>query len=453
MKRRILTSLFVIAGTVAIVAGGTTSFFTDTETSTGNTFVAGAIDLKIDNSSYYNGVATSSLSWALDDLGDPKDPHLFFDYHDLKPGDWGEDTISLHVSNNPAWACMNIKITKNDDATCNEPEQEDDPSCTEPNANLFDGELAQELKFIFWGDDGDNVFETDEEVKLMNVSPQTALELFATSTPQWWRVADSSGNIWNATSTPLDPSVTYHIGKAWCYGELGLDPQTPGANDPTVNPGITCDGEPVSNASQTDQMMVDVSFMAVQSRHNDAFLCNQPTGRELITTTGDEVAPTSGTTWISRNRFGNNRLTGDDELELGYFPAVHMGTDKVWHSGTIYHFTLTYDGVNTATMTVGTTTIPFNAITGANGDIGINAQAPPKGLVIIDNVKLDGNTLTPFDSVTAAGSSSFNDKEFLFITGATQLSDGFTLEGDVSFTWTGISFSANEPKFDIVVEQ
>ena len=88
MKKNLirLTTIGAVAA-LAIVATG--AFFSDTETSTGNTFVAGAIDLKVDNTSYVTSTVSGELvkspntSWQLDDL----DGHLFFDFHDLKPGD------------------------------------------------------------------------------------------------------------------------------------------------------------------------------------------------------------------------------------------------------------------------------------------------------------------------------------------------------------------------------
>src|SRR3989344_2818492 len=97
---KILTSLLitgVIASSALLLSN---AFFSDTETSTGNTFQAGALDLKVDNTSYYNGATSSATTWTT-----PADlpGHLFFDFNDLKPGDWGEDTISLHVEND-AWA-------------------------------------------------------------------------------------------------------------------------------------------------------------------------------------------------------------------------------------------------------------------------------------------------------------------------------------------------------------
>ena len=50
IMKKIILSLSVIAVAAAVVVGATTAFFSDTETSTGNTFTAGSIDLKIDNS-------------------------------------------------------------------------------------------------------------------------------------------------------------------------------------------------------------------------------------------------------------------------------------------------------------------------------------------------------------------------------------------------------------------
>jgi len=262
--KKILLSVSVIAVVAAVVLGVTTAFFSDTETSTGNTFTAGSIDLKIDNSSYYNGVFQQDMSWASDNLTG----HLFFNYRDLKPGDWGEDTISFNVIDNPSWLCATITLTGNNENTI-----------TEPEAQLQDtaakGELADELYFIWWADDGDNVLEVDEyvvgnPVKLgdawLNQSHTVAL-------------ADSQNNVWhsganNGGSHPIEGKTTYYIGKAWCYGALALAPVTQGTNNnPTKNSGILCNGAPVTNISQSDSATLDVSFYAVQSRHNEDFVC------------------------------------------------------------------------------------------------------------------------------------------------------------------------------------
>ena len=127
------------------MGGVTGALFSDTETSTGNTFTAGAIDLLIDNESYYNGNVCANTgteqdpvwvwqgnalfpvpgtpcttSFELSDL----DGLLFFNFLDLKPDDEGEDTISIHVQND-AWICMDLTLTSNDDNSSTEPELED----------------------------------------------------------------------------------------------------------------------------------------------------------------------------------------------------------------------------------------------------------------------------------------------------------------------------------------
>src|SRR3989344_1588545 len=164
--KKIILSLSMMAAIAVVAVGATGAFFSDTETSTGNTFTAGAVGFQIDNTSFYlqnsegKMIPSPNTTWALKDLeaGD-----LFFNFIDLKPGDIGEDTISLHVTNTPAWACVDVNITKNDDMDCTEPELTDDPTCA-VDAGLFDGELAQNLNFIFWNDDGDNVLENGENI-------------------------------------------------------------------------------------------------------------------------------------------------------------------------------------------------------------------------------------------------------------------------------------------------
>src|SRR3569623_381235 len=154
MKRN-LYSLSIVLLVGAASAGATGAFFSDAETSAGNTFAAGAIDLKIDNESYYNGALNASTTWQLADLTIQK----FFDFPDVKPGDRGEDTISLHVNNNDAYLCANVKLTSNDDNTPTEPELLDDPT-TGPSL----GELASSINFVWWADDGDNVLDDNEKV-------------------------------------------------------------------------------------------------------------------------------------------------------------------------------------------------------------------------------------------------------------------------------------------------
>jgi len=269
MKRLLISVLTVgVVATAGVLA--TNAFFSDTETSTGNLFAAGALDLQIDNESYVtdeNGdlVLSPDTSWALDDpMG------LFFNFSDVKPGDLGEDTISLHVNDNDAWICAAAQVTDDSDQTCTDPELEDDLNCDEPGLGL--GELDDEVNFAFWADDGDNVLETDEVDSIFISGPVSGLGGLGQIA-----LADSDNNIWDGLEdSPVVGGDDYFIGKAWCFGTL-----TPNAIDPGVDlsplvdgTGFDCNGEPVNNAAQTDQVIGDIQFYATQSRNNDDFLCD-----------------------------------------------------------------------------------------------------------------------------------------------------------------------------------
>src|SRR3990167_4772485 len=155
--KRILISAGTLVFVGALAVGATGAFFSDTETSTGNTFAAGDIDLQIDNESYILSTSTPQVmipwpatSWDLTDLTIEK----FFDFIDMKPGDFGEDTISIHVGSNYAWLCTATQITKDDDVNYTEPELDDEKATsTPPGTDL--GELDEEINFAFWVDDGD----------------------------------------------------------------------------------------------------------------------------------------------------------------------------------------------------------------------------------------------------------------------------------------------------------
>jgi predicted ribosomally synthesized peptide with SipW-like signal peptide len=267
INTKILLSGATILAAAAIIIGATYAFFSDTETSQDNTLAAGALDLKIDNTSYYNGVLNPGTTWTLDDLTD----QLFFDFTDVKPNDLGEDTISVHAEND-SWVCADFTLTENNDNTCTTPELTDDPTCTDPNApgntNLFDGELAQNIEFAFWTDDGDNVLEDDEEV----IASGSAQDVLNSSIV----LADSqTNNLGGSDGDPMTGGDNHYIAKAWCFGTLTQNPLPQGQGDPTVDGGVTCDGTLLDNSTQSDKVLADITFTAVQSRNNPDFVCEE----------------------------------------------------------------------------------------------------------------------------------------------------------------------------------
>lgn len=277
--KKLLKGALIIGATSIVAVGAALAYFSDTEVSTGNTFTAGKLDLKISNESYYYGPMDGvvdlwlrrDLTWKADDLPG----HMFFNYADLKPGDWGEDTIDVYVDNNPAWVCMNIDLTATLENDLVDPEIEAGDIVDDPV-----GELQNQVWFTFWADDGDNLFEVGEPVLYdgwLSGMDGKAITL-----------ADSSYNAWGyPVGTPVPGAQEVYIAKAWCYGNmLGWTPlkqgdfnSVPEAWAAVGNTGVTCDGEevpgysPLHNLSQTDRVVLDVSFYAEQQRHNDTFTC------------------------------------------------------------------------------------------------------------------------------------------------------------------------------------
>ena len=151
----LLLSIFVIGVAASLAGAGTLAYFSDVETSEGNTFSAGTLDLKIDLSNHSGVIFDEKDLTAGDRL---------FDLPDIKPGHSGEVTVSLHVYGSDACGKIIIGNLSNDENGCNEPEADVDDTCGNPGSG--EGELAQNLNFTLWEDmcsegecqPGDNVY-------------------------------------------------------------------------------------------------------------------------------------------------------------------------------------------------------------------------------------------------------------------------------------------------------
>lgn len=259
--KRILVSLATISavGLVAVLASQ--AFFSDEETSHDNTFVAGSIDLKVDSQCSYNGVSSNECgTWDSRDLVDEK----FFNFTDLKPGDYGENTISILVDDNDSWVCAKIDVTSDDDITCTESENTDEGGLCSTDLKQFNGEIRENLSLAWWADNGDNVLDANEVDTLFFLSGAKLSDLLTSAggNTLYLTLADSFQNFFGDDGTPIDGDTPYYIGLSWCFGDMSVD-----------ETAITCDGELVNNESQTDALTADLSFYAVQSRNNLDFRC------------------------------------------------------------------------------------------------------------------------------------------------------------------------------------
>lgn len=407
INTRILLSFVTLVAGASVIIGGTLAFFSDRELSAGNTLSAGAIDLKIDNTSYYNHASSSATTWALKDLA-PND--LFFNFNDIKPGDEGEDTISIHVDDNDAWACMDMTLTKNDDVDCTEPELADDPSCNDPDGDLLDGELGSLLNFVFWTDDGDNVLEKGENVIASGASSSVLDSKIV--------LADAvKNNVGGAPGNPLIGNQTYYIGKAWCFGTLTQNPVVQGSGiSPIVDSGILCDGSSLNNASQTDSLMGDISFSAVQHRNNPSFTCDGtvPSITPTITPTPTVTACSQADVMLVLDRSGSINPTELGQLKtaakdfvdaLGLTPlGVHAGQSSFATLGTLDHIlssnSVTLKTAIDALISGGFTNLKEGIDLGTGELGGINDRvdltSPDKMIIITD-----GHPNRPLPSATA----------------------------------------------------
>jgi len=295
--KRILISLAVIGVLATGIALGTNALFTSEATSTGNTFSTGGVALRIDNVSHYNGMTCAEIGfgtavyqwvpageWAYDPASHPVAADFtpaeaaawntahpvgyplagdvctgtwplknlvaekLFSFLDVKPGDRGEDTVSLHIEDNDVYGCLDVTNVQDIDLNQTQPEALVDAD------GMASGELAENMYFFAWKDDGDNVYEANEVA--LTSSPVKGSDL----TAGIWPLADSTIN----GGAPLASGVTHFVGVAWCAGEMTV-----------VGNTISCSNQTMGNEAQTDLFSADLKVTVVQARNNESFVCGE----------------------------------------------------------------------------------------------------------------------------------------------------------------------------------
>jgi len=130
--KKILISLAIIGVVAAIGVGATVAYFSDTETSTGNTFTAGTLDLNLDGANI-NVVK--------------------FTVGDVKPGDSGTGYWTLkNVGSLLGYVDVKSISVVDEDVTCTEPEgiAEADVNCGGTGAGT--GELGSKMNVTLFTD-------------------------------------------------------------------------------------------------------------------------------------------------------------------------------------------------------------------------------------------------------------------------------------------------------------
>ena len=225
MNTKILASLLVIAAVGTVAGSSTLAEFSDTEISEDNVFTAGELNLKLDYIASYNGeqYRTSADELEVNDPGDgeplltvenemPEAPAVdgpvtFFQLNDVKPGDHGEVTVSLHNDDNPALIELNLTKTMDDQGAdgreCVEPEKVAQQGKCEMKSDGINsggnpndrGDLEDHLGVRAWRDDGDNIYEPciEKEGERVNVDPHFYKKCTDERTDQGNEEGDSNG--------------------------------------------------------------------------------------------------------------------------------------------------------------------------------------------------------------------------------------------------------------------
>ncbi len=309
--KKILLSVGTLAVVGAIVVGATGSFYGDTEKSTGNTFTAGSIELKVDSTSHYNGMICTknggdTYQWMPEngtqppyypEYGSPCDGtwsetdlkegiQKFFNFSDLKPGDEGEDTISLHVYDNDAWGQFVITSTRDADNTCTGPETDAEATstgtgtvCSAPDGN---GEIDNNLVFLGWLDQGlipgfQNIGPNGRPVEGNVPDPTEGNNIPDYGEPVFWEwetIGNLEHNIGEALSGAYllycenndSVSADGHNNYGLCHG-LAQDGRMVGST--TYYFGLAWEFPlETGNEAQTDEYTADLTFQVEQHRNN-----------------------------------------------------------------------------------------------------------------------------------------------------------------------------------------
>jgi len=136
--KKIILSLSIIAAAAAIAVGATTAYFSDTETSTGNTFTAGTLNLKVSDA---------------DPLVDT------FAITDVKPGDSNSPAKDWLLKNDGSIAgSLDVTFSNllDQDNSCVEPEIGDEPGCVAQGLGAGTGELDSNLTITAYIDEDNN---------------------------------------------------------------------------------------------------------------------------------------------------------------------------------------------------------------------------------------------------------------------------------------------------------
>lgn len=221
--------------TYDVTASGDTTRLEFTDMGTANSLGTFLDDVKLHPyECEYQIVGGTCKLWDEKDLDETD---FYWNFDDVKPGDYGVNIISLHVYSNDAHACIITHDILDIEETVVDPEIE----AGDDIASII-GELSQFIKIFAWEDTNqNNSYDVGENILLPVNSSLT-----------------------EKIPMSLIASNTKYIGVAWCAGTQSVDGQGV----------ISCDGATMGDIAQSDIMTASITAYAEQERNNPDFDCS-----------------------------------------------------------------------------------------------------------------------------------------------------------------------------------
>lgn len=195
MNTKIILSLAVIAAVSAIAVGGTVAYFSDTETSTGNTFTAGSLDLVLA----------------------PGTP-LPFTVSNVAPGQSGTGKATLTNATGSIDGALDVKLTNlvESENSCVEPET----AAGDPDCSAGAGDLGLDsLQIAVFVDVNKDGVWNDGDIKLAysgQVIPYATQNYLSYSSPR--NTLDGWNDIMTLTADQsVDLVINWQVKSTWDY--------------------------------------------------------------------------------------------------------------------------------------------------------------------------------------------------------------------------------------------
>ncbi|MFC7046612.1 SipW-dependent-type signal peptide-containing protein [Halobacteriaceae archaeon GCM10025711] len=479
-RRNLLATMGAIGAGAALGGAGTMALFNDEEVFEDNRLVAGELDLKVDWQQEYHGAMDADVYGTAgrpyvnafpDDDGDGKQdpirsrdwlaqkhylqswkslstghneggsghreverlfreqfadvpndvPAPLIDLRDVKPGDSGEVTFSLHIFDNPAYMWLFGDLKENLENGETEPESLVDET--------DGGDLADAIMARLWYDDGDNVYQDGETVFAEGTLADVLDDLGSGI------ALDAEAETQGRQCYPN--STTQYVAFEWW---LPLE---------------------TGNEVQSDSVSFDLRFYAEQCRHNDGV-----TELQADVGSGDYSQTSYDRKLGMALRYGNSHYEDGSIGRAPYEQEIHPSTSGYgqnfrYESGTTYNFLATLEPGTETELAVfgddlGRSVGDSNLATGSyttdatggptEGELALTVKAQSANLstgdsVTIEDVKVNGVSVSPGSLTATKGGTEL---QYMALSGL-DFGNPVSVTGKLTFAVDEANLPATDP--------